>query len=112
MFITAAFALILALALALAVSVFVAVVVAMVVAFVVVVVVIILLLLLYCCLIQFKVTMDMLHIREPDPSNPPLTGWGTVLPTHICLSPPGHYANKASRATGSPVCTHPACPSN
>ena len=45
--------------------------------------------------IQFKVTMDMLPVRGPDPGTPPPTGWGTVLPTRMCLSPPGHYANKA-----------------
>ena len=44
----------------------------------------------------------LLPIRGPDLSNPPLTREGTVLPTHVCLSPPGHNAKQGPMGYNQP----------
>ena len=57
-----------------------------------------------------------LWIRSPSggliQAPPLLTGEGTVLPTRMHLTPPGHTANRAPQAASSPVCTNPACSTN
>ena len=44
---------------------------------------------------------------------PPVpTREGTVLPTHVHLTPPGYTAHRAPQVKSSPVCTKPACSNN